>query len=137
MAWVPLSAISQDREGDTYEFRSSMCSALCINWDHSGDGPRERHPDDFPSAWAKAVLDSTTRFALLLRCLLPAHKLLTEADVWMAYQPIGRCRHGLVVALVGREPYKPARLRLHAWTPKPPTASPISIPTNMTSTGTS
>jgi len=38
LSWVPLSSTSQDREGDTYEFRSSMGSALCINWMHSGCG---------------------------------------------------------------------------------------------------
>ena len=56
MPWVPLSATSQDREGDDYEFRSSMCSALCINWAHSGDGPCGRLPENFPFAWAKATL---------------------------------------------------------------------------------
>lgn len=57
MAWVPLSAISEDREGDTYEFRSSMCSALCINWFHSGDGPQQKMPADAPFAWGKKILD--------------------------------------------------------------------------------
>ena len=36
---------------------SSMCSALCINWAHSGDGPCEKLPENFPFAWAKKALD--------------------------------------------------------------------------------
>ena len=60
MPWVPLSATSQDREGDDYEFRSSMCSALCINWAHSGDGPCERLPENFPFAWAKTGAGSVS-----------------------------------------------------------------------------
>lgn len=54
--WIPLSAISEDREGDTYEFRSSMCSSLCVNWFHSGDGPQRKMPADAPFAWAKKIL---------------------------------------------------------------------------------
>ena len=57
LAWVPLSATSQDREGDDYEFRSSICSGLCVNWFHSGDGPQKNFPGDFPWAWGKRVLD--------------------------------------------------------------------------------
>lgn len=56
LAWVPLSAISQDREGDDYEFRSSMCSALCINWQHSGDGAWWEFPENFPFDWAGKIL---------------------------------------------------------------------------------
>ena len=55
-AWGPLSAISEDREGDTYEFRSSMASGLCINWFHSGDGPQQKMPADAPFAWARKTL---------------------------------------------------------------------------------
>lgn len=121
MAWVPLSAISQDREGDTYEFRSSMCSALCINWDHSGDGPRERHPDDFPFAWAKAVLDQYLEIRdYYYGDYYPLTSYSQNADVWMAYQ-LDRpdAGTGLVVALRRPEsPYKAARLRLHALDPK-------------------
>ena len=32
---------------------SSMCSALCINWNHSGDGPQKKWPKDFPFDWGK------------------------------------------------------------------------------------
>jgi hypothetical protein len=36
-----------------YEFRSSMCSALCLNWWVSGDAAAERIPEDFPFGWAR------------------------------------------------------------------------------------
>ena len=56
MAWVPLSATSLDCEGDDYEFRSSMCSALCLNWKYFVSGlPRPHSP--FPFDWAKHALD--------------------------------------------------------------------------------
>ena len=75
MEWVPLSATSQDRAGDDYEFRSSMCSSLCINWEHSGDGPCEPIRADFPFDWARKNTGSVCRVRprLLLRRLLPPH----------------------------------------------------------------
>ena len=76
LAWVPFSATSQDREGDDYEFRSSICSSLCINWAHSGDGPCEKLPADFPFAWARRVADAVhVDSGLLLRRLLSADRL--------------------------------------------------------------
>ncbi len=57
MAWVPLSATSQDLEGNDYEFRSSISSGLCVNWWHSGDGPQKPFYPDFPFAWGKRALD--------------------------------------------------------------------------------
>ena len=115
MPWVPLSATSQDREGDGYEFRSSMCSALCINWAHSGDGPCERLPENFPFAWAKAAL---TQYLELRQYYYGDYYPLTgysqSAGVWMAYQLDGLAPgKGLVVALRRPDsPYTSARFVL-------------------------
>ena len=116
MPWVPLSATSQDREGDDYEFRSSMCSALCINWAHSGDGPCERLPENFPFAWAKTALD---QYLGLRQYYYGDYYPLTgysqATDVWMAYQLDGPAPgKGLVVALRRpSSPYQSARFGLH------------------------
>ncbi|HYG35883.1 MAG TPA: alpha-galactosidase, partial [Clostridia bacterium] len=115
LAWVPFSATSQDRAKDDYEFRSSMCSALCLNWWVSGDGPAECIPADFPFAWAKATLDQYLQYR---DCYSGDYYPLTSysqsKDVWMAYQlnrpDLGK---GLVVALRRPEsPYQSARLTL-------------------------
>jgi alpha-galactosidase len=115
LAWVPLSATSQDREGDDYEFRSSMCSSLCINWAHSGDGPCERLPADFPFAWARRTL---TQYVSIRDYYLGDYYPLTPyspaADTWMAYQ-LDRPAHqdGLVVVLRRpQSPYESARFPL-------------------------
>src|ERR1035437_9721743 len=116
MPWVPLSATSRDREGDDYEFRSSMCSALCINWAHSGDGPCERLPENFPFAWAKTALD---QYLELRQYYYGDYYPLTgysqATDAWMAYQLDGPAPgKGLVVALRRPDsPYVSARLVLH------------------------
>jgi alpha-galactosidase len=116
MPWVPLSATSQDREGDDYEFRSSMCSALCINWAHSGDGPCERLPENFPFAWAKTALD---QYLELRQYYYGDYYPLTgysqATDAWMAYQLDGPAPgKGLVVALRRPDsPYLSARFILH------------------------
>lgn len=107
MAWVPLSATSQDRAGDDYEFRSSMCSSLCLNWWVSGDAPAERIPANFPFAWARKTL---AQYLELRQFYYGDYYPLTgysqARDVWMAYQldrpDLGK---GLVVAL--RRPQSP------------------------------
>ncbi len=113
--WVPLSAISQDREGDTYEFRSSMCSSLCINWNHSGDGVRPSFPADFPFDWAKRTLDQYVRIRdFYYGDYYPLTEYSQAADQWMAYQ-LDRpdLRQGLVVVLRRpASPYETARLPL-------------------------
>ena len=87
MAWVPLSAISEDREGNTYEFRSSMSSALCVNWNHSGDGPMKRLPADFPFAWAKKTLDEyLTIRKYYYGDYYPLTPYTQDRGAWMAWQ---------------------------------------------------
>ncbi len=116
MPWVPLSATSQDREGDDYEFRSSMCSALCINWVHSGDGPSGRLPENFPFAWAKATLDQYLQLRqFYYGDYYPLTSYSQAPDVWMAYQLDGPAPgKGLVVALRRPDsPYSTARFGLH------------------------
>jgi alpha-galactosidase len=120
MPWVPLSATSQDREGDDYEFRSSMCSALCINWAHSGDGPCQRLPENFPFAWAKAALDQYLQLrSYYYGDFYPLTGYSQAADVWMAYQLDGPAPgKGLVVALRRPDsPYYSARFGLHGLDP--------------------
>ena len=113
LSWVPLSATSQDRAGDVYEFRSSMCSALCLNWWVSGDVPAEEIPANFPFPWAKQTLNQYLSFR---DCYYGDYYPLTSysqaRDVWMAYQldrpDLGR---GFLVVLRRPEsPYESARL---------------------------
>ena len=115
MAWVPLSATSQDRAGDDYEFRSSMCSSLCLNWWVAGDAPAERIPANFPFAWARKTL---AQYLELRQFYYGDYYPLTgysqARDVWMAYQldrpDLGK---GLVVALRRPEsPYESGRFPL-------------------------
>jgi alpha-galactosidase len=115
LAWVPLSATSQDRARDDYEFRSSMCSSLCLNWWVSGDVPAERIPADFPFAWAKTTLDGYLKIRdFYYGDYYPLTGYSQENDLWMAYElsrpDQGR---GLVVALRRPgSPYESARLVL-------------------------
>ncbi len=123
LPWVPLSSTSQDREGDTYEFRSSMCSALCVNWAHSGDGPCPPLPDNFPFAWAKATLDQyLTLRPFYYGDYYPLTAYSQAPDTWMAYQldrpDLGT---GMVVALRRPEsPYGSARFPLRGMDLKRP-----------------
>lgn len=115
LAWAPLSATSQDRAGDDYEFRSSMSSALCLNWWVSGDVPAERIPENFPFAWARSTLAQYLDFReFYYGDYYPLTGYSQARDQWMAYQldrpDQGR---GLVVALRRPDsPYETARLPL-------------------------
>jgi alpha-galactosidase len=120
LLWVPLSATSQDRSGDDYEFRSSMCSSLCLNWWVAGDVPAERIPPDFPFGWAKNTLAQYLRLRdSYYGDFYPLTGYSQSADVWLAYQlaqPDGN--RGLVVALRRpQSPYESARLSLRGLEP--------------------
>jgi alpha-galactosidase len=116
LAWAPLSATSQDRAGDDYEFRSSMCSALCLNWWVSGDAPAERIPPTFPWDWARRTLEQYRAIRqFYYGDYYPLTAYSQARDVWMAYQldrpDLGT---GLVVALRRPDsPYGAAQFRLH------------------------
>ena len=87
MAWVPLSAISEDREGDDYEFRSSISSGLCVNWFHSGDGPQKKFYPEFPWAWGKRVLDQYLTFRhLYYGDYYPLTPFTLEETQWLGWQ---------------------------------------------------
>jgi alpha-galactosidase len=107
LGWVPLSATSQDRAGDDFEFRSSMCSSLCLNWWVAGDVPAERIPADFPYAWARSTLEQYVKFReFYYGDYYPLTGYSQARDLWIAYQlacPEGT--RGLVVAL--RRPQSP------------------------------
>lgn len=117
LPWVPLHATSQDHAPDDYEFRSSMSSALCLNWWISGDKPADKIPADFPFAWARETL----REYLDIRKyyygdFYPLTSYSQDRDVWMAYQ-LDRPDLGEGLAVVLRRPespYESARLPLHA-----------------------
>jgi len=107
LPWVPLSATSEDRIQDDYEFRSSMCSALCLNWWVSGDVPAEKIPADYPFAWARDTLTQYLQIRdFYYGDFYPLTRYSQNPDQWMAYQldrpDKGR---GLVVAL--RRPASP------------------------------
>lgn len=115
LAWVPLSATSQDRAADDYEFRSSMCSALCLNWWVSGDAPAERIPVNFPFDWARRTLAQYLKVReFYYGDYYPLTVYSQARDVWMAYQ-LDRPEkgQGLVVALRRpQSPYEAARFPL-------------------------
>jgi alpha-galactosidase len=115
MAWVPLSATSQDRAEDDYEFRSSMGSSLCLNWWVSGDIAAERIPANFPFGWAKRTLEQHLKLRpFFLGDYYPLTAYSQARDVWMAYQ-LDRpdLKQGLVVSLRRpQSPYQTARFPL-------------------------
>jgi alpha-galactosidase len=92
-----------------------MCRSPCINWAHSGDGPCEPLPADFPFEWARRALDgyvSIRDFHHGDYYPLTGHS--RSRDAWMAYQ-LDRPERGdgLVVVLRRPErPYESARLPL-------------------------
>ncbi len=115
LPWVPLSATSQDRAGDDYEFRSSMCSSLCLNWWVSGDAPAEPIRPDFPFDWAKRTL---AQYKQIRHCyegdFYPLTGYTKSTDAWMAYQ-LDRADlgEGVVVALRRpNSPFETARFKL-------------------------
>ena len=87
MAWVPLSAISEDQEGNDYEFRSSISSGLCVNWFHSGDGPQKKFYPEFPWAWGKRVLDQYVALRhLYYGDYYPLTSFSLEQTAWLGWQ---------------------------------------------------
>jgi len=115
LPWVPLSSTSQDRAGDNYEFRSSMCSALCLNWWISGDAPAERIPANFPFDWAKRALAQYLQIRDFYEGdYYPLTGYTQATDAWMAYQLDRPDRgDGLIVALRRpQSPYEAARFKL-------------------------
>jgi alpha-galactosidase len=107
LPWVPLSATSQDRPRDDYEFRSSMCSALCLNWWVSGDVPAERIPADFPFDWARSTL---SQYLSVRQCYYGDYYPLTSYsqsdDSWIGYQ-LDRADLGQGMVVVLRRPASP------------------------------
>jgi alpha-galactosidase len=115
MAWVPLSATSQDREGDDYEFRSSISSGLCVNWWHSGDGPQKPFYPDFPFAWGKRVLDQyLTLRHLYYGDYYPLTAWSLEQTQWLGWQfDVPEDGTGMVQVFRRQDsPYESIRLRL-------------------------
>jgi len=121
MAWVPLSATSQDREGDDYEFRSSISSGLCVNWWHSGDGPQKPFYPEFPFAWGKRVLDQY----LALRHLYygdyyPLTPWSAEQSQWLGWQfDCPENGAGMIQVFRRQESiYESGRVQLHGLVPE-------------------
>ena len=120
MAWVPLSATSQDREGDDYEFRSSISSGLAVNWFHSGDGPQQKFPADFPLAWGKQVLDQyLTLRPLYYGDYYPLTPFTVDQTAWVAWQfDCPDKGEGMVQAFRRNDSlYESIRVRLHGLDP--------------------
>lgn len=121
LPWVPLSSTSQDRPGDDYEFRSSMCSALCLNWWVHGDAPAQKIPDDFPYAWANETLKQYLDIRkYYYGDYYPLTRYSQTDDAWMAYQldrpDLGE---GVIVALKRpKSPYREARFSLQGLEPE-------------------
>lgn len=104
LGWIPLSATSQDRARDDYEFRSSMCSGLCLNWWVSGDVPAEKIPADFPFDWAKTTLEQYLKLReLYYGDYYPLTAYSQAADAWMAYE-LNRQDLGKGMVVVWRRP---------------------------------
>ncbi|NLH71721.1 MAG: hypothetical protein GX456_01550 [Verrucomicrobia bacterium] len=121
LAWVPFSSTSQDTAGDDYEFRSSMCSSLCLNWWVHGDAPAESIPENFPFDWAKRTLAQYLQIRHFYEGdYYPLTSYSQAPDLWMAYQ-LDRpdLAEGIVVAL--RRPasqFEAARFTLRGLDPK-------------------
>ena len=115
LPWVPLSATSQDRAGDDYEFRSSMCSSLCLNWWVQGDVATPKIPAGFPFNWARATLQQYREIReFYYGDYYPVTSYCQASDAWMGYElhrpDLGRA---LVVALRRpSSPYETARFPL-------------------------
>lgn len=107
LPWVPLSATSQDRAGDDYEFRSSMCSALCLNWWVSGDVPAEGIRPDFPFPWARRTLERYLEIRdNYYGDFYPLTTHSKTPDAWLAYQ-LDRPESGNGMVVVLRRPDSP------------------------------
>ncbi len=118
---VPLSSTSQDRAGDDYEFRSSMCSGLCLNWWVSGNVSAERIPENFPFAWARKTLDQYLTYReFYYGDYFPLTGYSQATDLWMAYQlDQPKSGRGMIVVLRRPEsPYESARFNLRALEPQ-------------------
>jgi alpha-galactosidase len=120
MAWIPLSATSQDLEGNDYEFRSSISSGLCINWDHQGDRPQKPLYPEFPFAWGKQVLD---QYVALRHLYYGDYYALTpwtaDRTQWLAWQ-FDRPETGEGMVQIFRRKdsqYESMRLHLHGLDP--------------------
>ena len=120
-AWVPFSATSQDLEGNTYEFRSSISSALCVNWFHSGDGPQQKLPANFPFAWGKKILDEyLTLRQFYYGDYYPLTAYSQDRAAWMAWQFDQPERGAGMVQAFRREKsiYDAMQVKLHGLEPK-------------------
>lgn len=117
LSWIPLSATSQDRAGDDYEFRSSMCSALCINWEHSGDGPQKPYRHNLPYDWARKTLEQYLSIRdYYYGDYYPLTTYSTATSTWMAYQ-LDRPEQGDGIIVALRRPDsrdESLHLQLHA-----------------------
>ncbi len=120
LAWLPLSATSQDRAGDDYEFRSSMCSSLCLNWWVAGDVPARKIPATFPFDWARKTLEQYLSYRDdYYGDYYPLTRYSPSPDVWMAYQ-LDRPEQGRGLVVVLRRPdspYQSARFALRGVEP--------------------
>jgi alpha-galactosidase len=120
MAWVPLSATSQDHEGDDYEFRSSISSGLCVNWFHSGDGPQRPFSPEFPFAWGKRVLDQyLTLRHLYYGDYYPLTSWSLAQTEWLGWQfDCPETGEGMVQVFRRQEsPYESIRVKLRGLDP--------------------
>ncbi|MCB1126315.1 MAG: alpha-galactosidase, partial [Verrucomicrobiae bacterium] len=121
LPWVPLSSTSEDRAPDDYEFRSSMCSALCLNWWVSGDVPAAPIRTDFPFDWAKRTLEQYLSIRpYYYGDYYPLTAWSKDRDLWLAYQ-LDRpdLDGGLVVGLRRPDsPYESARFPLRGLDPE-------------------
>ena len=107
LQWVPLNATSEDHAGDDYEFRSSMSSALCVNWGVTGDVPAQKLPDTFPFDWCRRTLEQyLTIRDFYYGDYYPLTSYSQARDVWMAYQ-LDRPGKGDGLVVVLRRPESP------------------------------
>jgi len=107
LPWLPLSATSQDRVRDIYEFRSSMCSSLCLNWWVDGDAPAQKIAADFPFDSARAILEQYLAIRdFYYGDYYPITDYSQAGDVWMAYE-LNRPAQGKALVVILRRPSSP------------------------------
>jgi alpha-galactosidase len=120
MAWVPLSATSQDRGGDDYEFRSGISSGLCINWFLAGGNPQVKFIDDFSWEWGKKVLDQYLELRpLYYGDYYPLTPFTVDQTQWVAWQfDCPDKGEGMVQAFRRQDSfYESIRVKLHGLDP--------------------
>ncbi|MHB9038157.1 MAG: alpha-galactosidase [Armatimonadota bacterium] len=111
--WLPLSTCGSRESGDTYDFRSAICSGICGDWRGLADAA-------FPHEWARRMMEEMSAIReYFLGDFYPLTNYSIGDDVWLAHQ-FDRPDLGEGVLLAYRRencPYPTAYLKCKALDP--------------------